>query len=285
MSNAAINPRHESIFSLPMHKPLAPLESDVPEQKQEYLPFTVRVVQNEQDLLKAVRLRHSAYSRHIAELANHLQEPEANDWTPGTIVLLAESKLDGSALGTMRIQTNRFEPLALEHDVALPDWLQNQGMAEATRLGVTQAAAGRLVKTVLFKAYYLYCIENNLPYMVITARAPIDRQYDRLLFKDVYPNMGYMPMPHVFNLPHRLMYLNAPKAKAAWDSTNHPLTDFMVHTNHPDINFNEAEYQCIRTSPIKWDAYSPAQFQKYPMTTEVAHFQDAARSRASMRLQ
>ena len=27
-------------------------------------------------------------------------------------VLLAESKLDGSPLGTMRIQTNRFQPLA-----------------------------------------------------------------------------------------------------------------------------------------------------------------------------
>ncbi len=268
-----------------MHKPLAPLESDVPEQKQEYLPFTVRVVQNEQDLLKAVRLRHSAYARHIAELANDLQEPETDDWTPGTIVLLAESKLDGSALGTMRIQTNRFEPLALEHDVALPEWLQNQGMAEATRLGVTQAAAGRLVKTVLFKAYYLYCIQNNLPYMVITARAPIDRQYDRLLFKDVYPNMGYIPMPHVFNLPHRLMYFHAANAPENWGRVNHPLCEFMFDTHHPDINFSESEHQYIRTSPIKLDAYSPLQLQKYPMTTAAAHFQGASHSRASVHLQ
>ncbi len=85
---------------------------------QEYLPFTVRVVDTEAALHKAVQIRHAAYARHIApHLALALQAPEALDRVPGAVVLLAESKVDGSPLGTMRIQTNRHGPLTLEQSV------------------------------------------------------------------------------------------------------------------------------------------------------------------------
>jgi hypothetical protein len=202
----------------------------------EHLPFTVRLVRTEADLDKAVQIRHAAYARHLEpRLSEALRQSEPQDTMPGTVILLAESKLDGSPLGTMRIRTNTHGPLALQESVDLPEWMQGKSLAEATRLGITQERVGRLVKVMLFKAYYLYCIEKGIDYMVITARSPIDRQYDRMLFRDVHPGMGYVPLSHVFNLPHRVMFLDVFNAEANWDDADHPMLGFMCDTLHPDL--------------------------------------------------
>ncbi len=202
----------------------------------ERLPFTVRLVQNDKDLLKAVQIRHAAYSRHLPEFASTLVNPESPDTEQGVVVLLAESKVDGSPLGTMRIQTNRFNPLTLEQSIELPESLRMRPLAEATRLGITDERVGRLVKTVLFKAFYLYCRRNNIEAMVVTGRFPIDRQYERLLFEEVYPEMGFIPLPHVGNLPHRIMSFDVGSAEARWRAASHPLYQFVFKTNHPDID-------------------------------------------------
>jgi hypothetical protein len=202
----------------------------------EHLPFTVRLVRTQSDLDKAVQIRHAAYARHLEPcLSEALRQSEPQDLLPGTVILLAESKLDGSPLGTMRIKTNVHGPLGLQESVDLPDWMQGKSLAEATRLGITQERVGRLVKVMLFKAYYLYCIEQGIDHMVITARSPVDRQYDRMLFRDVHPGMGYVPLAHVFNLPHRVMFLDVVNAEANWDDADHPMLGFMCDTLHPDL--------------------------------------------------
>ena len=109
-----------------------------PSMTEETLPFTVRVVSSTEDLNKAVAIRHAAYARHLPEFAETLKNPEPYDFDDGVAILLAESKLDGSALGSMRIQTNLYAPLDLEDTVSLPNWLQGRSLAEASRLGVTQ---------------------------------------------------------------------------------------------------------------------------------------------------
>ena len=73
------------------------------ETSVERLPFTVSVVRSDEELDKAVSMRHSAYARHVPDLADRLKAPEPCDYDGGSVVLLAESKLDGSPLGTMRI--------------------------------------------------------------------------------------------------------------------------------------------------------------------------------------
>ena len=213
-----------------------PQGSAPPAMTEERLPFTVRLVRNEDDLAKAVHIRHSAYARHVPTFADTLRFPEASDFEDGIAVLLAESKLDGSPLGTMRIQTNQFGPLSLEHSLTLPEHLQGLSLAEATRLGVTNAGAGRVVKTVLFKAFYMYCAQIGVDYMVVTGRAPVDRQYDSLLFKDVVPGMGYIPLPHVGNMPHRIMELKVDQVFPLWKNAAHPLFNFFFHVHHPDID-------------------------------------------------
>jgi hypothetical protein len=227
---------------------------------EERLPFTVRLVRDEADLAKAVHIRHAAYARHVPTFADTLRFPEASDFEDGIAVLLAESKLDGSPLGTMRIQTNQFGPLSLEHSLTLPEELQGQSLAEATRLGVTGAGAGRLVKTVLFKAFYLYCVQAGVDHMVVSGRAPVDRQYDSMLFKDVYPGMGYIPLPHVGNMLHRIMSFEVATAQARWDAANHPLRDFIFHTRHPDIDI-QARSRPQQPASVRTRSFAPAALQ------------------------
>ena len=211
----------------------APMAASLPDER---LPFTVRLVHNEADLNKAVEIRHAAYARHLPTFAETLKTAEADDADNGVAVLLAESKLDGSPLGTMRIQTNQYKPLCLEQSIELPEWLSSRPLAEATRLGVTNEKGGRLVTTVLFKAYYQYCLQIGVEWMVVTARAPVDRTYDRLLFSDVFPGAGYIPIHHVGNLPHRVMSFNVNTAKDRWTQVKHPLLGFMCDIYHPDID-------------------------------------------------
>lgn len=222
-------------------------------QATEWLPFTVDTVDSAESLQAAIQIRHAAYARHLPGFAAQLMEPEAADQEPGSVLLLARSKLDGSALGTMRIQTNLHQALALEQSLALPAALRDGHLAEATRLGVTQAGVGRLVKTALFKAFYLYCVGRQVDHMVVTARPPIDRQYERLLFKEVFPGRGAIPIRHVGNLPHRVLSLELASAQPRWAAQQHPLLDFMCHTQHPDIRLPAALPRALRR-PQRVDA-------------------------------
>ena len=207
--------------------------------REELLPFIVRPAVTEDDFRRAVDIRHRAYARHVPEFAASLRAPEPEDYDDGSLVLLAEAKLDGSPLGTMRIQTNSGSPLKLENSVRLPSWLAGTSLAEATRLGVEQNAVGRMVRIALYKAYFLYCIESAIEWMVITARKPLDRIYEGLLFQDVLPGGTLVPMHHVGNMPHRVMAFSVPDADRNWVAVQHPLYQFMVQTVHPDIRLSE----------------------------------------------
>ena len=214
---------------------------DTHENKVERLPFSIRFASSEEDILKAVSVRQSAYARHVPHLAAQLSRPEPMDSDPEVSLMLVESKLDGRTLGTMRLQTNRSGPLALEGSITLPDKFQGVGLSEATRLGVVQDKIGRIVTTMLFKAYYMYCLNNGIEWMVITARSPMDKRYDSLLFEDVYPGRGYIPMRHVGDIPHRVMALNVALVRERWARIGHPLYNLIFLTNHPDIDVDQAD--------------------------------------------
>ena len=205
---------------------------------EESLPFTLKIVRTQAELNKAVLIRQAAYDRHLPDFAKSLIKPEAADFEKGTVVLLAESKEDGSPVGTMRIQTNAYKPLCLEQSINLPNWLKELPMAEATRLGVTNQVGGRLVTTALFKAFYMYCQQIGVEWMVIAGRAPVDRMYQRMLFDDVVPGQGFVPLAHANNLPHRVMSFNVKTAFEKWSAVNHPLLNFAALTHHPDITLD-----------------------------------------------
>jgi hypothetical protein len=229
-------------------------------QREERMPFRIRLVREAGELERAVGIRHAAYARHVPEFAASLTRPEPYDYDEDAVVLLAESKLDGSAIGTMRIKTNRVSPLGLEQSVKLPDWLDYTTIAEATRLGVAQGRMGTVVKTLLFKALFQYCQTTGVEWMVIAARSPMDRQYEDLLFEDVFPEAGFIPMRHAGGIPHRVLALDVVNAYAKWSEARHPLLGFMCDTVHPDIDLAGV----TRTNPLlpaapRIDAGEPAE--------------------------
>jgi hypothetical protein len=204
--------------------------------KSERLPFTIKRVRTEEDLMKAVQIRHAAYARHLPEFARSLAVPEQCDFDSDAVVLLAESKLDGSAIGSARIQTNFHQPLHVEQSVDLPLWLMTRRLAEVTRLGIDEGRIGRLVKIALIKACFEYCEQNKVEWAVVTGLAPIDRQYEQLLFSDVFPGRELIPLRHVGNMPHRVMAFEIETGEERWAAAKHPLLDFFRHTHHADID-------------------------------------------------
>jgi len=202
----------------------------------ERLPFTIRRVETEADLLKAVRIRHAAYARHVPDFARSLAQPEAADYDTDTIVLLAESKLDGTPIGSTRIRTNLYRPLGVEESIVLPDWLQGKRLVEATRLGIDEGRVGRMVKIALVKACFMYCEDNAIDYSVATGRPPVDKQYEQLMFVDVFPEDGLVPLRHVGNIPHRVMAFEIATFEQRWTEARHPMLNFFFNTHHPDID-------------------------------------------------
>ncbi|RJG27447.1 hypothetical protein [Massilia cavernae] len=204
--------------------------------KTERLPFTIKRVRTEEELMKAVQIRHAAYARHLPEFARTLALPEECDFDSDAVILLAESKLDGSPIGSARIQTNFLQPLHVEESVELPLWLMTRRLAEVTRLGIDEGRIGRVVKVALIKACFEYCERNKVEWAVVTGRAPIDRQYEQLLFADVFPGGEHIPLRHVGNMPHRVMAFEIETGEERWTAAKHPMLGFFRHTHHPDID-------------------------------------------------
>jgi hypothetical protein len=208
---------------------------DGSDSREERLPFKIRIASDQMAIAKAVSVRHAAYTRHVPAFAESLRAPEWFDQEAGSVVFLAESKLDGSPLGTMRIHTNRYHKLPVEQSVTLPECFQGKRLTEATRLGITVERVGRLVKTMLFKAFLLYCIDEEVDWIVVCARSPLDRQYEDLLFTDVFPGRGYMRMALGGNMLYRVLAFEIATAEARWAAARHPMYDLFGRTHHPDI--------------------------------------------------
>lgn len=230
-----------NLQSVPASAPLMPGLAAIPafdddRQVEERLPFTVRLVRTEKDLLKAVQIRQEAYARHMPDVAQNLGRPEAIDTEDGVGILLAESKIDGSPLGSVRIQTNQYKPLALEKSVDLPDWMRGLSLAQVSRFGVVHGTVGRLVKMVLVKGCLQYSQEHEIDWDVIAARPPLDKMYRQLTYQDLFPQAGLIPLAHMGNVPHRIMGFEVATCEARLTAMEHPLLDFFCHTRHPDLD-------------------------------------------------
>lgn len=201
-----------------------------------WLSFDVRVVRDLHDLRAACAVRAAAYGHHLPQLKAALAEPDALDRQPGTAVLLCQDKSSGEAVGTARIE--RAAPAAavqLETSVSLPDWLASRPRAEITRLAI-RPGADPLLRPMLMKASYLYCVANQIRWLVIGARSDaLVRIYRRLGFTDVLAADQTVPLAHAGGLRHRILVFDVVAAERSWHGCQHGLYSLMVETFHPDI--------------------------------------------------
>jgi hypothetical protein len=201
------------------------------------LPVIVRVVRTPEQLKSVCEVRCEAYGRHLPEFGRALIEPEAADWAPGTVILMAQCKASGETIGTMRIHTNAYEPLPVQADVEIPEELSRHLLVEVCRFSIKPGFNQSLARLALFKALYLYCCASQVQHMVVTARRPLNRIYKSLGFAPLHGgvNEAWIPISYTGNLLHSVLTFNVLLASRQWCDIGHPLYDFMVCTYHPDI--------------------------------------------------
>lgn len=212
-----------------------PLDHPPPRPTQ-YWPFVVRPARDTHDLNRVAHFRAAAYGRHVPAFAASLRRIEAADRARASVVILADNKSDRRIVGTVRLHLGRDRPLPLEASLVLPTWLADDGARiEPTRLAVEASEHGALARNALFKACYLYGRAAGAAWLVAAARRPLDRLYQSLLFRDVFGDGLPRPMQHIGELPHRVLALPLRGVQALYQARRHPLTEYMVRTEHPDL--------------------------------------------------
>jgi hypothetical protein len=215
------------------------------------LPFTVEIA-TRQDLDDVANLRASAYGKHLPALGLKLLEPEVADYEPGCEVFIARSRLDGTLLGTLRTHANVLEKLPLQASMRLPTHMLGTRMVETTRLCVKSGPNASVVRSALFKALFMYCLNERVDWMMAAGRRPVDRIYDSLLFIDVEKKGEFYSMAHASGIPHRVMCFSPSEAESLWKRNQHPLYTFVFATTHPDIKLAAARdlNLCVEAAQI-----------------------------------
>lgn len=208
----------------------------------EPLPFRVRLVESTQDLLAAVEIRSSAYERHVPAVGIALREPEPDDHREDILLLLAERKLDGQPIGSMRLQPNFNRPLRVEGEVSLPDRFRGRRLVEGMRLGVQNGLSGRLVMLALVKASYELCHASDIDFVVVAGRRSVSAIYRSMYFDDILEGRT-IPLSYADNLPHSVFAMPIMDADRRWQTGGHALYDFMARTEHPDI---DVDYETVQ---------------------------------------
>lgn len=206
----------------------------------ERLPFRVAVA-NDDQLEAIASARAAAYGRHLPEMRNQLAIPEPADTASDCLLVAASSPVDGSILGSFRMQLNHVQALQLEMSVELPARYQGQLLAEIVRLNIPSSASAAVVRAALFKAVYLCAVKLGVAHVVVAGRRPVDRMYEGLLFSDIAEKGEMYPMAHVRGILHRVMSLEVQLAEMKWRKAQHQLYGFMIATEHPDIDLSAVD--------------------------------------------
>lgn len=204
------------------------------------LSFSVRIARTLEDLQAACQVRSASYGHHMPQLRSAFVQPDALDLSAATAVFLCTDKQTGQPVGTSRVQVNSHGPLLIENSVRVPESMRDDARAEITRLAVAPGSADPLIKLALMKAGYLYCMANQVRWMVIGARSPaLVRQYRRLGFDNLHEGGHPVPLAHAGHIEHWVLAFDVRAAERHWHSDHHPLYAFMVDTVHPDIRLFE----------------------------------------------
>ena len=202
----------------------------MPAESRHHLPVTVRVAASDADLRKVLALRAAAADGPAATAA------ETWDLRPNATLLLAESRVDGEALGCLRILASVRGRLMVEDRIDLPASLKSVSVAEASSLVVKSGRNATLVRLMLWKAFHRYCLAAQVDTMLIAVRTPADRQYEWLGFHDPLAVPLRFSPDGSGTATHRLLALGVFEAHERSLQDGHPLHDFFFVERHPEID-------------------------------------------------
>lgn len=193
--------------------------------------ISVRIARTQADLEKALQVRWLGYKKYES-----FSQPEMEELDHGTncTILFAED-LEKNPLGTLRILDHRRGPIELQKFLNVDELLPQTGsIAEATRFSVPRSARSPRVKLLLWKAFYLFCVQRKIDYMVVSMRPAAAGDYQRLQFTRA--EGGCYSHATLGNLPHETYYLHVPTAPQVFRLHNNTLLSFFTETIHPEID-------------------------------------------------
>ncbi|MEO8152077.1 MAG: hypothetical protein ABI605_03325 [Rhizobacter sp.] len=203
------------------------------------LPFRVRVVCDDAQLLRVQALRQTAYGRHLPAQAASFGSADPLDRLRDTTIFFAEDKATGAVVGSARVQSNRSAPLQIERSIELPEQRRGQLLAEITRLCVLPGYEPP-VRLALVKASHLYCIATQIGGVLAGSRRSLLRIYENLGFTDLFGDERMCALEHAGGLPHRVLFRDTVTSEAMARARNHTDYDFVFRDYHPDIGIFEA---------------------------------------------
>ncbi|MEW6205670.1 MAG: hypothetical protein AB1516_10150 [Pseudomonadota bacterium] len=199
------------------------------------LPFWIALAQNDRELELAANARQLAYGKHLPLLGEKLALPDDDDRHADSAVLLAFSKLDGSCIGTVRVQIAKQQPLRLEDSYVLPKALKSGRIAEISRLAIPARSNGLTLRLMLIKAAYWYSRAKAVDRCFLCVRFPVDRQYRRFELEDVLQPDEFVAMKHIGMIPHRILWFDVFQIETRWLLSANPLHSVYFANTHPDL--------------------------------------------------
>jgi hypothetical protein len=161
--------------------------------------------------------------------------PEADDTHPEALLVAAISTEDSKILGSFRLETNSL----FDEKISI---IENYGKlkisgksALVSRLVTTKTSDQTMVRNALFKFLHRHCFSIQVKNIVVAAKPPLDRIYQRLGFKPALEPDQLIPIEWSGNHLTRIMYLDTVEVVANWHKKGHDLYDFMANTYHPTI--------------------------------------------------
>lgn len=206
--------------------------------KTQKLPFTVSIA-SEKDFPSIAKLRSDGYGRRSAALGAQLARSEpADEPIPGREILVAQSKLDGALIGTMRLHVGLFEPTSVEKAIELPANLAGQRIMDAARFCCT---GGAVCRAAIFKAALLYAKRHHVDQFLLATLERIEPLYLSAGFAPLFDDGRLHPIPMAENLPHRILRINMPTLRADMEIRRPAMVDFLFSTDHgSDIDLSAA---------------------------------------------
>lgn len=203
------------------------------------LPFRMRIAKSAEDIRRICQHRGEAYARHQPDLVERLSlhEPEADDLRDDVVLVMAESHEDGSILGSLRLSTNINTPLRFETEFDLPQRFRQRSLMEAGRMVTQNGPLGRMVVPALIKVTSEVSYRAGADYVMLIARAPLDRMYKAWQFEDLYDGKKVMTSAQP-GVPVTLFFMDIPQVDHRLRTANCPIYHFMAQTHHPDIDLD-----------------------------------------------
>jgi hypothetical protein len=161
-----------------------------------------------------------------------LRTAEKEDLRSDVLLLIAERKLDGRPIGTMRLEPNFNGPLRIERETTLPGLYRRSRLIETTRLGVGDGSTGSMVMAALVKAAFEICRACDVGYAIAVGRRSMAEMFRSMCFDAVE---GPVRISYAKNVPLWIFAIPILEWESRLRAKGHFYFDFMARTEHPDI--------------------------------------------------